>query len=648
MKNTQRLILILSLFSVAAWHAEMLFAAESSNQRAPVSLKSLFIEPPGSQKHSLDSARNAKQRAAASSQPSLATAKQWEVVQLNPAVLTEDALVVGDSLKVSLFDEDITVSISSVTEDVNGVISIAGEIIGEAFSHAYLTIKDNELFAYFELPESGREFRVNKADVLSEPVFILQEVDLEKKDIIESQHLHDHEHSNPERAPLLSDWRQEHKLTDDGLFRQNTESSRSGLEEATIDVLVVYTRNAVRRLELEGLSMEFAISAAMERANVVLRNSNISARVRLVASKGINYLERGSCHNILGELREATNGLEFVADWRNEHQADIVSMFLDIDNDCGGVAYTLSYHPEDWPYGRSSNVDAFRAERGFNLIRVAQAYNSYTFAHEFGHNLGAGHHPDQVSPTGKAGEGGGPTRWQLYDYDLEEWFDDPNRLYSAGWRWSNPLADEPCCVTVMSYNSGEYYDDGEDRVQIPYFSSPKVSKDGFATGDAVRADNARTLNETAHFVSRYDEILGLNGQVTLAPVFLQGGLSGSWFDPERNGEGFLLEFTQNSSDNLVTVYWFTYDDGRPYWLFGATSYQTTDDKITVELSEVNGPSFGADFDSSEVSVSDWGEIELQFSSCQKARAEWRSDEGEQGSFDLQRIVARLADAPCID
>ncbi|MCP4044914.1 MAG: hypothetical protein GY732_02855, partial [Gammaproteobacteria bacterium] len=48
-------------------------------------------------------------------------------------------------------------------------------------------------------------------------------------------------------------------------------------------------------------------------------------------------------------------------------------------------------------------------------------------------------------------------------------------------------------------------------------------------------------------------------------------MSGSWYDPAHNGEGFLLEVLE---DEQAIVYWFTYDEnGNQRWFIGLGEVQ---------------------------------------------------------------------------
>ena len=51
-----------------------------------------------------------------------------------------------------------------------------------------------------------------------------------------------------------------------------------------------------------------------------------------------------------------------------------------------------------------------------------------------------------------------------------------------------------------------------------------------------------------------------------AQALVDSRMSGSWYDPTHDGEGFVLQILQ---DDTAVVYWFTYDeDGAQRWFTG--------------------------------------------------------------------------------
>lgn len=131
------------------------------------------------------------------------------------------------------------------------------------------------------------------------------------------------------------------------------------------------------------------------------------------------------------------------------------------------------------------------------------------------------------------------------------------------------------------------------------------------------------------------------------PPELQGALSGSWFEPARSGEGFVLEFAVTNSGPVATIYWFTHFDDRQFWLIGTEPYAEGDTSISFELLEVSGTGFGANFDPDEVVVDAWGTLDLSFEDCTNATANWESAFGlGTGTFDLTRIAQTLDGVAC--
>lgn len=115
------------------------------------------------------------------------------------------------------------------------------------------------------------------------------------------------------------------------------------------------------------------------------------------------------------------------------------------------------------------------------------------------------------------------------------------------------------------------------------------------------------------------------------------GISGQWFDPVQDGQGWLL---QEVRPNELFMAWFTFDDaGRPAWIVGSGAL---DDRVARfdELLITRGTRFGADFDADEVERQAWGSAELRFESCSAASIEWTTDSVgfSDGALAPQRLT----------
>jgi len=120
------------------------------------------------------------------------------------------------------------------------------------------------------------------------------------------------------------------------------------------------------------------------------------------------------------------------------------------------------------------------------------------------------------------------------------------------------------------------------------------------------------------------------------PITEHALLTGSWYDPSHNGEGYVLEILENRS---ALVYWFSFDpQGKRRWFFGEGVIEQ--EKIVFsEMLTTQGGVFGPDFDPAQVEVNPWGalELELQFDSG-TARFEPSEEGFAAGTLDLSRLT----------
>jgi len=135
--------------------------------------------------------------------------------------------------------------------------------------------------------------------------------------------------------------------------------------------------------------------------------------------------------------------------------------------------------------------------------------------------------------------------------------------------------------------------------------------------------------------------------------------SGAWFDPARDGEGFIIEVLE---DRRVVVYWFTYQpdgSGEQVWMMGVGEIARPPiadppppgprliARATVrDLIQPRGGVFGSDFDPGAVESIVWGDLQFSFFDDGSAEVAWDSLLAEFGAgrHPLVRIVGpRLAE-----
>jgi len=135
--------------------------------------------------------------------------------------------------------------------------------------------------------------------------------------------------------------------------------------------------------------------------------------------------------------------------------------------------------------------------------------------------------------------------------------------------------------------------------------------------------------------------------------------SGAWYNPERSGEGFIVEVLP---DGRGLVYWFTYvpdGSGSQAWMVGEgmldgpeiTVTVPPSDQLMAEIVIENmiqpvGTELPPNFDSNEIDYVDWGSLRLEFHHDGSARVFWDSqlDGYGSGDYPIERLARpKLAD-----
>ena len=127
------------------------------------------------------------------------------------------------------------------------------------------------------------------------------------------------------------------------------------------------------------------------------------------------------------------------------------------------------------------------------------------------------------------------------------------------------------------------------------------------------------------------------------PVTGPAALSGAWYDPSHDGEGFVLEML---SDTSALVFWFSFDaQGQRRWFYNVGELQG-ETIVFEEIVTTRGGLFGKAFDPDQVETLPWGRLELELN-CQSGTARWSASETgfADGALNLQRLT-RLRGLSC--
>jgi hypothetical protein len=219
------------------------------------------------------------------------------------------------------------------------------------------------------------------------------------------------------------------------------------------DVMVLYTAQAQAGAGGQA-QVEALAQAAVDLTNVAYVNSEIDLELALVHVGLATRSDTGDISSDLGWLA----GDADVAAQRDAVGADLTALLVNDGGGSCGVGYV------------QRNPGPGFASSAFQVTVRGCAVGNLSLAHEFGHNMGAEHNPENASVWPNGGS---------YPWSFGHWH---NGIYR----------------TVMSYQSP-----CGACTRHPYFSNAAVSFQNLPTGVADLRENARTLGATAIYVTNF-------------------------------------------------------------------------------------------------------------------------------------------------
>jgi len=238
-----------------------------------------------------------------------------------------------------------------------------------------------------------------------------------------------------------------------------------------IDVMVVYT-TAAKDAAGGKTAIELLIANAEADANIGYANSRLTHTVRVVHMEEVSYDESAGFDSALTALAGKTDGqMDQVHQLRDRYGADMVSLLINNTEFCG-LAYLMRDLTQDF------------SGSAFSVVHYDCAVGNHSFAHEMGHNLGAGH--------------------------------DRANGCSALFSYSCGFQHAPEFRTIMAYQCA-----GQPCPRENYWSNPAIVFNGIPTGIAEgqpdATDNAATLRQTVPIAAQWRQTVPPPQTVPMSP-----------------------------------------------------------------------------------------------------------------------------------
>ncbi|MDA3930821.1 MAG: BspA family leucine-rich repeat surface protein [Prolixibacteraceae bacterium] len=404
--------------------------------------------------------------------------RQARPFALNPKVLIPDNVAIGDTLLLDLFaGKQYKSVIQTKTSDVNGTTAIVIKLTDFHFAYGVISINKQKVLITIDIPERNEKYSTRL--IPNDNKLYLLQLDENNLDELKDAHISKEDIDSILFSPLLLKFQMKQENKNINSVLKSAQQNQSVDDTAQIDILVVYTPTAKEWADTYEGGIDNTISQAIAKCNLVSKNSELGIMFNLAHSNEIEYNFSSQTSYDLKKLIEGE--IPSVNNINSIVKADLVMLIGEI-NGLGGIATP--------PHNNNGTKIANKS-----IVRIQQA-SGYTAIHEIGHNLGAGHHKDQlISP--------GPTYWNNW----------PENEWSAGWRWQGD--DNKYYCSVMTYESGMSFSDGISHSAVPYFSDPDILYKGHPTGDLADANNARTIRKLKHVIADYN-----NAQCEEKPIII--------------------------------------------------------------------------------------------------------------------------------
>ena len=211
-----------------------------------------------------------------------------------------------------------------------------------------------------------------------------------------------------------------------------------------------------------------------------------------------------------------------------------------------------------------------------------------------------------------------------------------NAIGGGVWGGVDAFSDGDCATPLGSVNTEAFRSAGGT-----YALTDFLLPDGTQSARVMLASIPAPLGSGEGTI--FDHVLFGPTGTLYAPISIQQGLSGAWYNPQTSGQG--LEFTVGPDQGIptdITVFgaWYTYDtmaggpDTQRWYSFQTTPLEQGIKSAPVVIYQIVGGNFDAPPTTSAAVV---GTGTLSFDTCSTGSFVYQFDDGRSGTMPLLRL-----------
>ena len=216
----------------------------------------------------------------------------------------------------------------------------------------------------------------------------------------------------------------------------------------------------------------------------------------------------------------------------------------------------------------------------------------------------------------------------------------PNQAEQAWLIGTGTYKDNRIILENVKITSGGVFGPTFDpaAVQRQVWGDISFEFDGCNSGTINYNALSSSYGDGNHVTTRLTNLSGASCTTHAQSTDVLDGISGAWYDPTHDGEGWFLEYL---GSNNVLMYWFSYDNlGNQKWMLDVGTIDANNLITFANMSQKNGTFFGENFNPANVNNINWGTMQMQINDCNSLSVSYNSPIGiyGQGALNASKIV----------